>query len=1090
MLAPIIVLGLGGVGSDVVTRLERKVSNKDLKGRVLFAVIDTDVNTMDKILREEFEGCRIQISKNMTVKEYLAAHPEYEEWFFTTEGLNIKSMTEGAGQVRAISRLAFDMAVRNGMLNQLEEKMNKVFQLSEQISYQTPRVLIVSSLAGGTGSGIVLPLALYMRRYFEEEHHITSVIIKGMFIMPDVFRTVVSSDFEQISIEANAYAAIKELEAFIKKGEGYLAKRYDAKLKLNLPRKASEQSEAHVTLPYNYCYLFGGKNKVGNGLRGFQDYLEFAVECIYAQAFSPMQELNNSIEDNVFRIVSTGAAGKNRSGFQRFCSAGTSVLVYPYEKIVEMLALEKASAILSEQWMLIDKEFSYECQRAENMRKQGKYLKRQSKESFYINFVEEQKMSLPFVKKIYMDSVTEIVQEDGDPYEKENWNAYWEALEQAVDQWNESNTKLSERINNFGQMIRLYSSYRNYRTKDFSQKLRETMDGLVLDCKKDLEQKKSMAGNRFFGVREDADENDAAYYRTWLKKDKYFIHPNAIRYFLYKTIEMFQNKHEELVKRINSEEDVLQSSIDRVSDKLKLSSNAVLNDIFYRSELDKIRRSMEVGLDTMNSYRRNVLLAELTEKGAIVLKRLAEEYEAFYDVFSQNIERYIERAENIKRSLQDVNGTITRYVGCDEKTLDYMKGLTIDTRNDVEIAGEVSELIFSNILEKMNTSYWKFDYHTVFQEVFIQNWQEDLRRNYRHILDLDILEALDREWKCRADRESTSEVYIRDKIDLMWTLASPFIGMSDKQMELTKDFCTYSSLLREKREKSRSRILQRLDERGGTTDAEGAVDQYTIVFYQVVYGLEPGSIKEMSIQWDAFKYEYSMGSMAKSYYEMLKNTGYSRMTPHIDWNWNRFDILPDFNESYQYYLENVTYKMFLYQCVLHLDQATLINEEQRYCLAVDGRTNYAKTLYQLLIDKFINNLEQVFQWNRNLEKEIETWIGMGRKAEEFPFLVGIDRWGKWLEGVWGLVYHTNTDGGIDNYDNGMVRNMVYAFIDLVWEILAQFYMESQIGKKLEVILQKHKDFFAKSGKNEFVLTDIKLACSDKLKEKGISGTML
>ena len=48
MLAPIIVLGLGGVGSDVVTRLERKVSNKDLKGRVLFAVIDTDVNTMDK----------------------------------------------------------------------------------------------------------------------------------------------------------------------------------------------------------------------------------------------------------------------------------------------------------------------------------------------------------------------------------------------------------------------------------------------------------------------------------------------------------------------------------------------------------------------------------------------------------------------------------------------------------------------------------------------------------------------------------------------------------------------------------------------------------------------------------------------------------------------------------------------------------------------------------------------------------------------------------------------------------------------------------------------------------------------------------
>lgn len=1088
MLAPIIVLGLGGVGSEIVTRLERKVSYKNLKGKALFAVIDTDVNTMDRIRQEGFGGCQIQISKNMTVKEYLAAYSEYGEWFFSTEGLNIKSMTEGAGQVRAISRLAFDMAVRNGMFNQLEEKINQVFQLSEQLSYQTPRILIVSSLAGGTGSGIVLPLALYMRRYFEEELHITSVIIKGMFIMPDVFRDVVGSDFEQISIDANAYAAIKELEVFTKKGEGYLARRYDDKLYLKLPYKASDESETYITLPYNYCYLFGGKNKVGNGLRSFQDYLDFAVECIYAQAFSPMQELNNSIEDNVFRIVSTGAAGKNKSGFQRFCSAGTSVLVYPYEKIMEVLALEKASAILSEQWLLIDKEFSRECQRVEEMRKQGKYVKGESRESFYIAFIEGQRMAHPFINKIYMDSVTKIGQEDEGEYEKENWTAYWEALEHAVDQWNESNSGLAKRIYNFQHMIYLYNNQRNHRTKEFSGKLKEALDGLIRDCKKDLEQKKKIAGSRFFSIREDTDENDIAYYRTWLKKDKRFIHPNAIRYFLYKTIEMFRSRHEELVRMINAEEEVLQTSVDRVSDKLKLSGRAILNDIFYRAELESIRRTMEVGVNTLNSYRRNVLLAEIAEKGGIVLKRLAEEYEAFYDVFGQNIEIYIERAEGIKRQLQDVNGTVTRYVGCDERTLGYMEGQTIDTRNDVEIAGEVSELIFSNILTKMNAQFSDFDYHTVFQEVFIQNWKDDLRRNYRHILDMDILEALDREWRCASGRESTSEAYIQNRINQMWALAGPFIGMNDKQMELIKDFCTYSVLLEDKRDKFRSRILQELEDSGGTIDTEGAVDQYTIVFYQVAYGLSPANIKEMSIQWDSFKGEYRMGSMAKNYYEMLRHVSYSRMTPHIDWNWNRFDILPDFNASYQDYLESVTYKMYLYQCVLHLDKTAMPDEEQHYCLAVDGRTNYAETLYQLLIDNFINNLDQIFQWNRDLRKEIQTWIGMGKKAAEFPFLKAINSWGGWLEGIWGLVYYTNTDGGIDKYDNGMVRNMVYAFIDLIWDILEQFFMESQIRMELDAILSRYMYFWDKKyEKNNIVLADIRYALSDKLQEIGIRG---
>lgn len=1082
MIAPTIVLGLGGVGSEIVARLERMVEAKGLKCKALFAAIDTDVNTMNRIRQEGFGGSIIQISQNMTVKEYLGNHKEYAEWFFATEGLNVKSMTEGAGQVRAISRLAFDMAVRNGALNELGEKINQLFQISERTSIQAPRILIVSSLAGGTGSGIVLPLALYMRRYFAEVLHNNSVIIKGMFIMPDVFQDIIGNDFEQVSIEANAYAAIKELDAFIKKGEGYLPKRYNSKLHLKLPTKITGNSEEYVVLPYNYCYLFGGKNKYGNRLGNFQDYLDFTVKCIYAQSFSPMQELNNSIEDNVFRIAATGAGGKSKEGFQRFCSAGTAILTYPYELIREMLALRKAGTILSEQWLQIDRAYTNEVQKNEELRRQGKYVKNRWRSSFYMEYVDGQKESNPFIKKIYQDTTQVKNSDDNMMIRTPSWEAYWEALEKNVAEWNSSNDRLNQDKKVCIQSIEGMRTQRYRRVKRELISLKDRFMELYERYTAELDKKKSIIKPRFFSARLE-EENDETYYMSWLRQKENFIHPNAIRYFLYKTLEMFHVKKEELKQMIEQETRELNSCSERTSDKLRVTERGILNDLFYREEFRQTYEKVERGIGILEQYANHVLLEHIAAKGIEFFERLAKEYEAFYDVFEYNIEQYMERADAIKRQLENVDGTIMRYVGCDDKTIQYMENAVMDISADVEAEGKVSEVIFKLIYANINGMEEEEDYHIIFQDHLIEHWKKELE-NYGHILDMDILEALEREKICNLGREGTSEAYIIHRIDEMWEIASPFVSMNDRQMELTKNFCTYSTLLEQKKDQSRNNIMNTLKNGGGTTDVEGAVDKYTILFYQVVYGLSPGGLKDMEIVWDTGSKKYRMGNISTSYYQMLENTKFSRMTPHIDWNWNRFDILPDFNSSYQMYLEDMTYQTFLYQCVEHLNIERNNVNTPKYCMDIDENTIYTDTLHKMLIDEFINNLSFVKSSYVGLNQSLLDWIQQGREYADFPFIKDIEKCGTDIGGILGLIYCVNTDGGINEYDSIMARNMVYAFVNLLRRIITQFDMTEGVKIKVREMAKNAREAFvaSKTAGNAIVNRDILFALDNKLRE--------
>lgn len=114
MLAPTLVVGLGGTGSDIVKRVAKQV-NEEQAQHIRFVVFDTDVNELADIRAENNLIRTVQTSTKMTVGEYLEqdVHAK-DKWFPVSPILNKKTLTEGAGQVRAISRLALDTAIPGG----------------------------------------------------------------------------------------------------------------------------------------------------------------------------------------------------------------------------------------------------------------------------------------------------------------------------------------------------------------------------------------------------------------------------------------------------------------------------------------------------------------------------------------------------------------------------------------------------------------------------------------------------------------------------------------------------------------------------------------------------------------------------------------------------------------------------------------------------------------------------------------------------------------------------------------------------------------------------------------------------------------
>lgn len=385
MLAPTIMIGLGGTGSEIVARVAQ-LANAEQKRRICFICLDTDVNDLNKLKQMCPNIVIIQISAPYTIGDYLKTNTNARDnWFPCHNILMGKTPTEGAGQVRAISRLALDTAIREGSLNKLDAAIEGLFKLNGEVAPQAMRVMIVSSLAGGTGSGIVLPVALYVKHFLETRFQKNASVIRGFFILPEVFYTPNKSPEEKNSLCCNAYAALRELDAFMRRGDGALKGAKYRTLRLGLHDANTGNYVDYNVTPFNYCFLYDAKNTNNMKLNSLEDYKAHAANTIYAQAVSCMSSRSNSSEDNTIRALVSS------QGRKRFCGAGSSMLYYPKEDVLKYISGKWAMQTMNQEWLEIDRKYAEYEFKQKIARKRNPSLKIMTLNEFYINEVNNGK---------------------------------------------------------------------------------------------------------------------------------------------------------------------------------------------------------------------------------------------------------------------------------------------------------------------------------------------------------------------------------------------------------------------------------------------------------------------------------------------------------------------------------------------------------------------------------------------------------------------------------------------------------------------------------------------------------------------------
>ena len=545
-MAQTLLLGLGGTGSRIVNYVAADLKKKRISindGEICCAVLDTNENDRKKLSNTGVGIPVIGTSKDRTIDTYLKMYADkgVRNWMPESPELLKESMKDGASQMRPKSRLAFMDTVSDKSIRKLESHIEKMFDKRDGTKI---RVMVVSSLAGGTGSGMFLQTALWLRKFFEKRK--CAVTLRGIFVLPDVFintlEDIRNDPTEVQSLYANAYGAVRELNAISKiKAKG---------MKPQLPVRIdtlfdSEKDCAEGSPVFDYAFFIDDISEGGSVLTQIDHYEQVVARLVHMQLYAPMHDDLYSEEDNLFKRF-------QKSPEPVFGSCGTAKAVYPTADVLRYCSLKAAQDSISNGWRKIDDEIKAKQRKEEEKEKSGVVLTRKvdpraeymrlfdaktakfgdqvGQNRLFVNIAHDVKNELKIngddgtVETQYTDKVADLLEkfdemiatsiDTADPGSlislklKKNW----------VDQTTDTQANLVTLV--------------EMKTKDVKKILDavdESVDSLaeeMLDvvCPTDMGEINAENANSVFGLFTKKDNNN----------NSYFVHPIAVRYLLYK----------------------------------------------------------------------------------------------------------------------------------------------------------------------------------------------------------------------------------------------------------------------------------------------------------------------------------------------------------------------------------------------------------------------------------------------------------------------------------------------------------------------------------------------------------------------------
>ncbi len=284
VLFPALVVGLGGLGREVLQEFRKSLSKRggptETWPHIRLLHLDTDPQALEQAASGQ-PGTVLSPEEILLTLFHRPSHylkrprerQQLEEWLPLTPLARVPRDQITAGGWRALGRLAFVSCagtVTARLRAELEAcvapdaLVEAVHRTGLGLRSTWPRVYVVTSLTGGTGSGMFLDVAAVLRRTLGQLGYPRAEVI-GMFLVPASERSAASS-----RAVANAFAALTELNYFASGGGG-----------------RGEGEKAAQGPPFSRCVLLPLPAKA-DGAAALQDVAGLAGDFLCRELTTPL----------------------------------------------------------------------------------------------------------------------------------------------------------------------------------------------------------------------------------------------------------------------------------------------------------------------------------------------------------------------------------------------------------------------------------------------------------------------------------------------------------------------------------------------------------------------------------------------------------------------------------------------------------------------------------------------------------------------------------------------------------------------------------------------------------------------------------
>lgn len=412
------------------------------------------------------------------------------------------------------------------------------------------------------------------------------------------------------------------------------------------------------------------------------------------------------------------------------------------------------------------------------------------------------------------------------------------------------------------------------------------------------------------------------YMETYLRDEEgNFIHPNAVRYFLYQALELMKAE-KVLVEKENDKKEKSFDGMYAIFDNTKTDDEIETVDQLTERKIDKktqqeFKDKLRFYIGETDKYRTSSVLAEVLAEGIDYISSLCEAFQNFYTSFENRIEALDRRIAALSKKYGNTAGRTSRYVcatpNCFQRLLKEMPYTGSSITIDKELAEEIYNKVrnYSMLKDKPENGGY---FEQIFDNGIIGYFKKSLMEIYGSTVNMDVLTALEKEAKYEKNEYDATRIeqYVKKVIAETRNLSNPFIERPLGEQKAPIAACTYSKELDPKDDSPRSMLIAKeLGNYGGTPDEDIPLNM--IMFYQSIYGLRANKLSKFSPGCAAEG--RSDGEYYKAYYEVVsqikpKSDKTPVITPHIDRNWHIVSALPDLDEENQRRQEREIYRAF------------------------------------------------------------------------------------------------------------------------------------------------------------------------------------